>query len=196
MASKFDKSERGDFLVCHPFIFYLGIIDKFLARLAMFLGSALVIVSVVIVFYSVLMRYVLNVPQTWTDELVSYFLVSIAMLGVAETLRRNDHITVDLISSKLGSKHKKAVDLWGMVAVIGVGIAMFFSSFQMVAFSFNVNLISDGYVEAPMWIPQSSLLVGYGFLVLSAINRLIHICLSLSKSTGSKSVSDTFDMSN
>ena len=161
----------------NPFIHLLDNFDYLLCRAGMILGSVLVLVTILIVVYSVFMRYVINIPQTWTDELVGYFLVATVMFGVAETLRKNDHITVDLISSKLNNKNRRYVNIWGMIAVILVSMAMFFSSYQMVGFSYSVNLISDGYVEVPMWIPQFSLLIGYGFLILSALNRLTHIYL-------------------
>ena len=175
MPGQIDKVKRVATNKGNPFIFVLDIFDRFVCRVGMVLGSVLVLSTIVIVVYSVFMRYVVNVPQTWTDELVGYFLVSTVMFGVAETLRRNDHITVDLISSKLNTKNRRYVNIWGMTAVIIVSSAMFFSSYQMVRFSYSVNLISDGYVEVPMWIPQCSLLIGYGFLVLSAFNRLVHI---------------------
>ena len=161
----------------NPFIHLLDIFDYLLCRAGMILGSVLVVVTILIVVYSVFMRYVINIPQTWTDELVGYFLVATVMFGVAETLRKNDHIAVDLISAKLNTKNRRYVNIWGMIAVILLSMAMFFSSYQMVEFSYSVNLISDGYVEVPMWIPQFSLLIGYGFLLLSALNRLTHIYL-------------------
>ena len=162
---------------CKPFIHLLDNFDYILCRTGMILGSLLVLVTILIVVYSVFMRYVINIPQTWTDELVGYFLVATVMFGVAETLRKNDHIAVDLISAKLNSKNRRYVNIWGMIAVILLSMAMFYSSYQMVGFSYSVNLISDGYVEVPMWIPQFSLLIGYGFLLLSALNRLTHIYL-------------------
>ena len=149
--------------------------DYFLCKAGMFFGSVLVLATIAIVVYSVFMRYVINIPQTWTDELVGYFLVATVMFGVAETMRRNDHITVDLISSKLSKNNQRYVNIWGMITVIIVSGAMVFSSYQMVEFSYSVDLISDGYVEVPMWIPQCSLLIGYGFLIFSALNRLVHI---------------------
>ena len=161
----------------NPFIHLLDNFDYLLCRAGMILGSVLVVVTILIVVYSVFMRYVINIPQTWTDELVGYFLVATVMFGVAETLRKNDHIAVDLISAKLNTKNRRYVNIWGMIAVILLSMAMFFSSYQMVEFSYSVNLISDGYVEVPMWIPQFSLLIGYGFLLLSALNRLTHIYL-------------------
>ena len=175
MLGQIDRLKRVTANKGNPFIYLLDIFDHLVCRVGMFLGSVLVLSTIVIVVYSVFMRYVVNVPQTWTDELVGYFLVSTVMFGVAETLRRNDHITVDLISSKLDNNNRRYVNIWGMIAVIIVSAAMFFSSYQMVRFSYSVNLISDGYVEIPMWIPQCSLLIGYGFLMLSAFNRLVHI---------------------
>ena len=161
----------------NPFIYFLDKFDYFLCRAGMFFGSILVLATIAIVVYSVFMRYVINIPQTWTDELVGYFLVATVMFGVAETMRRNDHITVDLISSKLSKKNQRYINIWGMIAVIIVSGAMVFSSYQMVEFSYSVDLISDGYVEVPMWIPQFSLLIGYGFLIFSALNQLAHICI-------------------
>ena len=161
----------------NPFIHLLDNFDYLLCRAGMILGSVLVVVTILIVVYSVFMRYLINIPQTWTDELVGYFLVATVMFGVAETLRKNEHIAVDLISAKLNTKNRRYVNIWGMIAVILLSMAMFFSSYQMVEFSYSVNLISDGYVEVPMWIPQFSLLIGYGFLLLSALNRLTHIYL-------------------
>jgi len=75
----------------------------------------------------------------------------------------------------LSKNNQRYVNIWGMITVIIVSGAMVFSSYQMVEFSYSVDLISDGYVEVPMWIPQCSLLIGYGFLIFSALNRLIHI---------------------
>ena len=157
----------------------LDSIDRRLARFSVSVGALLVLVTVALVTYSVFMRYLLNTPQTWTDELVGYFLVCIVMLGVAESLRRGDHIGVDLLTERLPARGRKAAELWGMIAVIAVALAMIYSSYQMVAFSYRVELYSDGYVEAPLWIPQSALLVGYGLLALSAANRLLRLALDL-----------------
>jgi len=162
-----------------PVLRWLEVFDRLLAGTAAALGAALVVATVAIVTYSVFMRYVFNTPQTWTDELVGYFLVYTVMLGVAAALRRGDHITVDLLTSRLGPGGRRAVDIWGMVAVMAVAAAMLDSSLDMIAFSRMVGLISDGYVEAPMWILQMALVIGYAMLLLSAANRLLRIAVGL-----------------
>ena len=57
----------------------LDAVDHALTRSATFVGGVLSIATVLIVAYSVFMRYLANIPQTWTDELVGYFLVAIVM---------------------------------------------------------------------------------------------------------------------
>ena len=43
----------------------------------------------------------------------------------------------------------------------------------MVEFSYSVGLISEGYVEIEMWIPQSAIPMGMGLLIIAAVNRLL-----------------------
>ncbi len=158
---------------------FLDSSDRLAASGAAFIGALLVLAGIAIVTYSVVMRYVLNTPQTWTDELVGYFLVSIVMLGVAESLRRGDHIGVDLITERLPAGARRWADMWGMTAVIIVAVSLLISSCQMVLFSYSVELYSEGYVEAPLWIPQMALVIGSAMLVFSASNRLLRLFLGL-----------------
>ncbi len=141
-------------------------------------ASALLVVgTLVIVGYSVLMRYVIGTPVTWTDELSGYLVVAIVMLGAAETLRRNEHINVDLLSSRARGGLRRVLDVWAMIAVIAVALALVISATKMVRFSVDFEIYSEGYLETPMWIPQSFLLFGAGLLLVAAVARIISILL-------------------
>ena len=126
-----------------------------------------------IVAHSVFMRYVLNQPQTWADELSGYVMVLMVMLGVAEAFRRNDHIGIDLVTQKLGPRAKYFTDLWSTIGVIIIAVVLLVSSIEMVEFSYSVGLISEGYVEVEMWIPQSAIPMGMSLLIIAAVNRLL-----------------------
>jgi TRAP-type C4-dicarboxylate transport system permease small subunit len=45
----------------------------------------------------------------------------------------------------------------------------------MVLFSASVGLLSDGYLEVPMWIPQLAVPVGAALLLLTALGGLIRL---------------------
>jgi len=38
-----------------------------------------------------------------------------------------------------------------------------------------IGIYSDGYLEAPLWIPQSVMMVGVGLLFVMAVARLIDL---------------------
>ncbi len=137
-----------------------------------FVGAAiaalLVIVMLASVSYSVFMRYVLGTPITWTDELSGYLVVALVMFGTAEALIKGDHFGVDLLTTRLRGAKKRAVAIWGMIAVILVGCAILYSAILMVRFSWDFGMYSEGYMEMPMWLPQSALIVGSILLIVTA----------------------------
>jgi TRAP-type C4-dicarboxylate transport system permease small subunit len=131
----------------------------------------------VIVGYSVIMRYFVNQPQTWTDEMAGYLMVGIVMFGLADTTRRGGHIGVDLVMQFLGSRGQRLIDIWGTVCMIIISGAILYSSYGMVAFSYSVDLLSEGYVEVPMWIPQSAVPLGMVLMLIASFSRLLDILL-------------------
>jgi len=154
----------------------LDIIDKILESLCRFgimIGAILVVATMVVVGYSVVLRYVFGVPQVWTDELVSFWLVAIVALGAADVLRRNGHIGIDLVTSHLPARLKDWVEILGLSSVIVLSAVLTVSGVEMVNFSWSVDLVSDGYLELPMWIPQSLIPIGFTLMGCAAIHRLI-----------------------
>jgi C4-dicarboxylate transporter DctQ subunit len=129
--------------------------------------------------YSVILRYVFNTPQVWTDELMGYLMVALVMFGLGETVRRGDHIAVDLLTGRLGPRGQVLARIWGLVAMIAVAAVLLVRSWDMVAFSRMVDLLSDGYLAMPIWIPQSSLLIGFALMILASVNQLLRLLLRL-----------------
>jgi C4-dicarboxylate transporter DctQ subunit len=154
----------------------LDIIDRSLEALCRFgtmIGALLVIATMVVVGYSVMMRYVFGEPQVWTDELVSFWLVAIVTLGAADVLRRDGHIRIDLVTEHLPPHVQGWVDVWGLLSVILLSAVLTISGWEMVTFSWKVGLLSEGYLELPLWIPQSLVPIGFALMGLAALHRLI-----------------------
>lgn len=154
----------------------LDIINRILGalcRLGTMVGALLVIATMMVVVYSVMMRYIFGEPQVWTDELVSFWLVAIVTLGAADVLRRDGHIRIDLVTDLLSPHAQAWVDVWGLISVILLSAVLTISGWEMVTFSWNVELLSEGYLEVPLWIPQSFVPFGFALMGLAALHRLI-----------------------
>lgn len=139
-------------------------------------GAAVAAVSVLITLgvtgYSIFMRYVLGTPINWTDELSGYLVVAIVMFGAAEALRRGDHVQVDLLTSRLTGRALAAMRILWMLMVIAFMAVLLLSAWRAAAFSHGFGLYSDGYLEMPMWQPQSLLIVGSVLVLLAAAARI------------------------
>ena len=146
-------------------------------RLVTLSGAGIAALLVLIVFgvvsYSVFMRYVLGTPVTFSDELNGFIVVALVALGSGEVLLRGEHFGVDLLTERAGLRTQWLVDVWGMVGVILVGIAILYSAVLMVQFSYDFGVYSEGYLGIQMWIPQGFLLIGMAILILSALARII-----------------------
>lgn len=148
-----------------------------LAFVASVFSAFLVVVTLGITGFSVFRRYVLGRPVTWTDELSGFLVVAIVMLGAAEVLRRGEHVSVDILTAKLSGTKKWFVEFWSNISVAIVAGVLSLSAINSVQFSYNIGVYSDGYLEAPLWIPQLFLLAGAVLLLLLALARSVDLIL-------------------
>ena len=116
----------------------LRLFDRLVRRLAT-LGIALaaiaLIASMALIVYSVAMRYALNQPVVWVDELVGYLLVATVMLAAADALLEGEHIAVDIVTERLSSRGRRLTLLGGLVAVAASAVLLAVEGVDMVRFS-------------------------------------------------------------
>ncbi len=154
----------------------MTLLDRLVRRLAA-LGVALaalaLLASMFVIGYSVLMRYVVNRPVPWVDELAGYLLVAAVMLAAADALLHGEHIAVDILTERLSGRGKRWVLLGGLVTVFASALLLVVEGIDMVAFSRMVGLMSNGYLATPMWIPQLLVPIGAALLGIAAIRELV-----------------------
>lgn len=82
--------------------------------------GATVLVTTLLITFDVLMRYFLNQPQLFVDELTSFFLVGIIFVGTGPTFYRGGHIRVDLVTNCLGPKNQRRL----RIITLAVGLVL------------------------------------------------------------------------
>jgi C4-dicarboxylate transporter DctQ subunit len=152
---------------------------RLLTDAAAALAAASVLVMLALVSYSVAMRYLLNAPKPWTDEVVGYLLVGSVMFAVAETLRRGEHISIDLLTDKLGPRGKRIAAIFALLAVLVTAAALLWEGWQTVAFARMLGLMTEGYVTLPLWTLQLMVPIGGGLLLLACLAELLRIAAGL-----------------
>ena len=139
------------------------------------IGAVIIVLLTILTGYSVFWRYILGQPITWIDELSGYLVVLMVMVGVSEALRRGDHINVDLLVGRLGETGQRAVAIWSMLAVIGFGVILLVDGINAVLGVYAMGLVSEGYLEISMWIPQSAIILGSVMLIVTAAMSLLRV---------------------
>jgi C4-dicarboxylate transporter DctQ subunit len=151
-------------------------LDRLVRRLAA-IGVALAALSLIVTMftigYSVVMRYVVNQPVPWADELAGYLLVAAVMLAAADALLHGEHIAVDIVTERLSARGKRWIVLGGLVAVAASALLLAIEGWDMVAFSQMVGLKSNGYMAVPMWIPQVLVPVGAVLLGIASVHEIV-----------------------
>jgi TRAP-type C4-dicarboxylate transport system permease small subunit len=144
--------------------------------------AALAILAVlVLTAINVTGRYLFTAPLRGAEEMTGFLVVAMVMLGAAEAYRRGDHIRIDLLTERLGPKGARWIDILSHLAVAAFAANLLRTGLHTVEFSRNFGAYSAGYLEIPMWIPQSALVIGGALLLAMAVLKLIESLLAFAR---------------
>ncbi|WP_196260117.1 TRAP transporter small permease [Pelagibacterium limicola] len=141
---------------------------------AYLLTAILVAISVILVA-QVFMRYVVNNPLVWAEELARYLLIWCTMIGTSLAVKESRHIVVDFAPVLFGPR---SIGLFRMISMVGIICFSAVITYYSVPFVLRVqqmNQLSPS-LEIPMWCVYLALPVG---AVASIIRALQQIYLQL-----------------
>ncbi len=150
-------------------------LGEWIARAGGAIGCLLIVAILLLTAVSVFERYVRGVPLRGADEATGFLVVGIVMFGAAEALRRNDHIRIDLITNLVSDRIRWMLDIWSYLCVLVFACFFLFTAWRTVKFSYRFQDYSTGYLEMPMWIPESAMLAGAFLLGLVAILKIARL---------------------
>lgn len=153
------------------------LLSSLLSQAGIAVSGVAILVSLALVVYGVVLRYALNQPQTWLDELVGYLLVATVMLGASDALRQREHIAIDIITGRLDAGRRFWVAALALASVAATALLFVVEGWGTVAFSKMVDLRSTGYLDTPMWTVQLLVPVGGAILLLNALTMLVRLLL-------------------
>ena len=98
---------------------------------------------VIDVSWQVFSRYLLQQSSSITEELATFLLIWVGLLGSAYAYREKAHLGIDLISNKLNSKGKFYSEIIVLVVVVLVSFFVFvFGGVRLVYITFTLNQLS------------------------------------------------------
>jgi TRAP-type C4-dicarboxylate transport system permease small subunit len=107
------------------------------------------------------------------DEFAGWCMAASSFLGLAYTLRANEHIRMTLLLHHARGRTRRALEAACLAA--GVALVGFFAwhALDMAWFSYVTGDVSQGLVPAPLWIPQSAMAAGLAILLVALADDLV-----------------------
>ena len=139
----------------------------------------LVVAMFSLVLIEVFMRYVLNKPLMVADEISALMLVAMTYLGAAYAFRQGQHVRITAFVKRLPPKVSSWLRVVTLTLVLSLSIILAISSYELMAFSFKMNLSSETWLRIPLRWPQLTIPIGFTLmsivLVLEIVNAVIKI---------------------
>lgn len=146
---------------------------------------ALMAISTLVVCYAVFMRYIMDNPLIWSEELVCYFQVWIAFVGISCVARdESSFIRFDFLLHRMGPKLRKTVFFLEHIIMIAFLVLMVFVSTKWLFQTYSYGGISTP-MKIPNYIPRIGVPLSF-FLVLihfaeTLVSEVIDLCRKTEK---------------
>jgi TRAP-type C4-dicarboxylate transport system permease small subunit len=157
----------------------LGRVNSALCDGASALSAACVLLSLALIGWAVVMRYVFNRPPVWTDDAVGFLLVAIVMLAAAQVLRRTEHIGVDVLTERLRGRAARWAQAWAALASGVVAVILVVNGWETAMQSRQFGIVTEGRLELPVWWLMLLLPLGGSLMALVVVESLWRLALGL-----------------
>lgn len=134
-------------------------------------GLFLVVIFVLMMLLSVGREINLNVPSG--DDFAGWAFAAMAFFGLAHTFKRGEMIRVGLLIERLGGEAKKLAELLALAIAAGFIAYFAWQTGKLAYDSWQFFDMSTGVVSVPLWIPQLSLVLGLGTLLIAIIDEFV-----------------------
>lgn len=131
------------------------------------IASILILLSCVVSAANALLRYGLDISNNWPLELQWYLFSTAVMLGASYTLKRNEHVRVDLIYSHLTDRGRIWVDIFGLICFL-MPACLLFTWLSWTSLFYPSWLISESSLNSGgLSRYPIKFIVPFGFFMLS-----------------------------
>jgi TRAP-type C4-dicarboxylate transport system permease small subunit len=143
-----------------------AVIDRLVETLVAAIFAAMVVIG----FFQVFSRFVLNKTPSWSEEIQIFGHIWLVFLAIPIAYRRGAHFTVEAIRRQYSLGINRVFDL--MVEFLWAGFAV-----ATAWYSYRVSLVAGRNVspglEIPMSYPYYGMIIGSAYLLFVVLRRVM-----------------------
>jgi TRAP-type C4-dicarboxylate transport system permease small subunit len=148
------------------------LLDRF-NSLLLKLSMGAMILTALILTYSVVTRYFFKVPTDWQDEASVFMLVGVTFFCTAYVQSYRGHIGIEALSSLMSPRVNRVRQL--IVDVVSLAFCAFFSwkSWALFHEAWVDGMTTSSTFAPPLWIPYSMMALGMSILTLQILVQVL-----------------------
>ena len=156
--------------VAHPRLARVGRVLSALSNGALYLAGAGLVAMSLIVLWQVIVRFILNWNNSWTELTAIMIMSWFIFLGAAVGVRENYHLGFDVLLYFLPKGSKKILRTISDVVVLAFSIGMIVYGISLMQLQWNERMPSLGISGAFRYLP---LVAGGVLIALFSVERIV-----------------------
>ena len=146
---------------------------KMLTRILETLLTVVMTVLVLDVVWQVFSRYVLKDPSSWTEELATFLMIWVGLLGACVALNRGAHLGIDYFVSKFSARKRLYIEIFvfACIAIFSASV-MLVGGIRLARLTFRLGQVSPAMGLKMGYVYLAVPISGF-FLVLYSVELLV-----------------------
>ena len=140
-------------------------------RIPFFVCGVIVLAAIAINISNIVGRYVLNMPVSWAEEVMSYMIIWGVFVAAAAVTYQGLHLRMDLLLAMMRGLAPKLIGVLTVLLIVICSLFVMRQSVKIVELYFMTGETSMG-ARVPLIYPHAALLIGFALMAAAAVVRI------------------------
>ena len=155
-------------------------LKKIWDHLEEYLLVSTLMVSVTLVFFQVVMRYVFKNSLSWSEELARYLFLWQIWIGASFAVKEHRHLRIEVLLDQFQGRARQGFELAVLVIWFGFSLFLAKEGFELARMLFERGQVSPA-MQIPMGYAYAAVPVGCGLMAVRLIGEMAGILRSREK---------------
>jgi TRAP-type C4-dicarboxylate transport system permease small subunit len=129
-------------------------------------------VMTILLFLSIIFRFILHLPLAWTEEISLYGLVWLCYFGSSLAIKKNSHLKMEIVTTYLNKKWKKIFDILSDILFFAFALFVIYYVTKLTIDVGQRGVVSS-VLHIPRWIPYLGVPIAYTLMLIRLIQNII-----------------------
>ncbi|MEM8579613.1 MAG: TRAP transporter small permease [Pseudomonadota bacterium] len=133
----------------------------------MLILSALLLAGIVGLFVmEIFMRYAMNSPTKWSNDVISFMMPAMIFLALPEVTRRNQHIAITFL---VDTVEDQVAEVWGRVLALVSAVVSALAAYIVASSAlkhYATGILTNTVIQVPKWALLSPIAFSFAIVAL------------------------------